>query len=142
MRRDQLEHAIRTACQIIGMPEVIVVGSQSILGTFREDQLPAGRRPPLGCQPPGSFSSVFWLPRQVTHRSGCQPRAETCKKVVRVDLSRQEIVKWLRANGMREVADAAEAELPDPVPPKVADRFCTAHGFSISTLMDRMGASP
>ena len=41
MRRDQVEHAIRTACQIIGMPEVIVVGSQSILGTFREDQLPA-----------------------------------------------------------------------------------------------------
>ncbi len=38
MRRDQLEHAIRTACQIIGRPEVIVVGSQSILGTFREDQ--------------------------------------------------------------------------------------------------------
>jgi hypothetical protein len=41
MRRDQLEHAIRTACQIIGRPEVIVVGSQSILGTFREEQLPA-----------------------------------------------------------------------------------------------------
>jgi hypothetical protein len=41
MRRGQLEHAIRTACQIIGKPEVIVVGSQSILGTFREDQLPA-----------------------------------------------------------------------------------------------------
>lgn len=40
MRRDQLEHAIRTACQIIGQREVIVVGSQSILGTFREDQLP------------------------------------------------------------------------------------------------------
>lgn len=40
MRRDQLEHAIRTACQIIGKREVIVVGSQSILGTFREDQLP------------------------------------------------------------------------------------------------------
>jgi hypothetical protein len=41
MRRDQLEHAIRTACQIIGRAEVIVVGSQAILGTFREDQLPA-----------------------------------------------------------------------------------------------------
>jgi hypothetical protein len=41
MRRDQLEHAIGTACPIIGRPEVIVVGSQSILGTFREDQLPA-----------------------------------------------------------------------------------------------------
>ena len=41
MRRDQLEHAIRTACQIIGRPEVIVVGSQAILGTFREDELPS-----------------------------------------------------------------------------------------------------
>jgi hypothetical protein len=40
MRRDQLEHAIRTACQIIGAPEVIVVGSQSILGTYPEDELP------------------------------------------------------------------------------------------------------
>ena len=40
MRRDQLEHAIRTACQIIERSEVIVVGSQSILGTFAEDQLP------------------------------------------------------------------------------------------------------
>ncbi|WP_100469538.1 DUF6036 family nucleotidyltransferase [Mycobacteroides abscessus] len=41
MRRDQLEHAIRTACQIIGHGEVIVVGSQSVLGTFDENQLPA-----------------------------------------------------------------------------------------------------
>jgi hypothetical protein len=41
MRRDQLEHAIRTACQVIGRHEVIVVGSHSNLGTFREDQLPA-----------------------------------------------------------------------------------------------------
>ncbi len=40
MRRDQLEHAIRTACQIIGRPEVIVLGSQAILGTFHEDELP------------------------------------------------------------------------------------------------------
>ncbi len=40
MRRDQLEHAIRTACQIIGHPEVIVVGSQAILGSFGEDELP------------------------------------------------------------------------------------------------------
>jgi hypothetical protein len=40
MRRDQLEHAIRTACQIISASEVIVVGSQSILGTYREDELP------------------------------------------------------------------------------------------------------
>lgn len=40
MRRDQLEHAIRTACQIIGHDEVVVVGSQAILGTFREEALP------------------------------------------------------------------------------------------------------
>ncbi|MEJ7743276.1 MAG: DUF6036 family nucleotidyltransferase [Nocardioidaceae bacterium] len=41
MRRDQLEHAIRTACQIIQHTEVIVVGSQAILGTYAEDELPA-----------------------------------------------------------------------------------------------------
>lgn len=40
MRRDQLEHAIRTACQIIGQPAVIIVGSQAILGTFHESELP------------------------------------------------------------------------------------------------------
>jgi hypothetical protein len=41
MRRDQLEHAIRTACQIIGHDSVVVVGSQSILGSFTENELPA-----------------------------------------------------------------------------------------------------
>lgn len=41
MRRDQLEHAIRAACQIIDAPAVIVVGSQAILGTYREEDLPA-----------------------------------------------------------------------------------------------------
>lgn len=41
MRRDQFEHAIRTACQIIGREEVIVVGSQAILGTYDESLLPA-----------------------------------------------------------------------------------------------------
>lgn len=40
MRRDQLEHAVRTACQIIGQPSVIIVGSQAILGSYREDDLP------------------------------------------------------------------------------------------------------
>ncbi len=33
MRREQLEHAIRAACQIIGHSEVIIVGSQAILGS-------------------------------------------------------------------------------------------------------------
>ena len=40
MRRDQLEHAIRTACQIIGHPDIIV-GSQAILGSIVEEELPA-----------------------------------------------------------------------------------------------------
>ena len=40
MRRNQLEHAIRAACQIIQQSEVIVVGSQAILGTYDESQLP------------------------------------------------------------------------------------------------------
>lgn len=40
MRRDQLEHAIRAACQIIGSTEVIIVGSQAILGTYTETELP------------------------------------------------------------------------------------------------------
>jgi hypothetical protein len=40
MRRDQLEHAIRAACQILEKDEVIIIGSQAILGTFSEKQLP------------------------------------------------------------------------------------------------------
>lgn len=40
MRRDQLEHAIRTACQIIGHDAVVIVGSQAILGSFTEAELP------------------------------------------------------------------------------------------------------
>lgn len=40
MRRSQLEHAIRTACQIVEAPAVIVVGSQAILGTYGEEELP------------------------------------------------------------------------------------------------------
>lgn len=41
MRLDQLEHAIRAACQIIGHHEVIIVGSQAILGSIPEAKLPA-----------------------------------------------------------------------------------------------------
>jgi len=41
MRRDQLKHAIGTACQITGQPEVIVVGSHAILGTYPEYELPS-----------------------------------------------------------------------------------------------------
>jgi hypothetical protein len=38
--RDQLEHVLRAVARIAGEPEVIVVGSQSILGSFDDGQLP------------------------------------------------------------------------------------------------------
>ncbi|MFJ4029820.1 DUF6036 family nucleotidyltransferase [Paenarthrobacter sp. NPDC089989] len=40
MRREELEHAIRAATEIIHNDRVIVIGSQSILGSYTEDQLP------------------------------------------------------------------------------------------------------
>lgn len=41
MNRQQLAHLLRAACQIANDPEVLVLGSQSILGTYDEDDLPA-----------------------------------------------------------------------------------------------------
>lgn len=41
MNRQQLHHAIRAACAIAGVDRVVVVGSQSILGSFDVDELPA-----------------------------------------------------------------------------------------------------
>lgn len=41
MRRDQLEHPIRTAGAILDEDEVIVVGSQAILGVVDDSRLPA-----------------------------------------------------------------------------------------------------
>ena len=40
MRRAELEHAIRAATEIIAQDSIIVIGSQSILGTYTEDELP------------------------------------------------------------------------------------------------------
>jgi hypothetical protein len=40
MRREQLEHVLRSACQIAGDPDVLVIGSQSVLGAIPEDDLP------------------------------------------------------------------------------------------------------
>jgi hypothetical protein len=41
LRRHELEHAIRAATRIIQQDQVIIIGSQSILGSYTEDQLPA-----------------------------------------------------------------------------------------------------
>lgn len=41
MDRQALAHILRAACQVTGDPEVLVLGSQSILGTYDESELPA-----------------------------------------------------------------------------------------------------
>ena len=41
MNRQQLAHILRAACEITQDRDVLVLGSQSILGTFDEDDLPA-----------------------------------------------------------------------------------------------------
>jgi uncharacterized nucleotidyltransferase DUF6036 len=40
VRREQLEHVLRAASQIAADPDVVVIGSQSILGAIPEHQLP------------------------------------------------------------------------------------------------------
>ena len=56
MRRDQLEHAIRTACQIIGRPDVIAVGSRAILAPTAKMNSPA--RPPCRAKSISSRSPI------------------------------------------------------------------------------------
>jgi hypothetical protein len=40
VRRSELEHAIRAATEIIKQDPVIIIGSQAILGSYTEDELP------------------------------------------------------------------------------------------------------
>jgi len=40
MTREQLAHVLRAVSRITEEPEILVIGSQSILGTYPEDQLP------------------------------------------------------------------------------------------------------
>lgn len=41
MTREQLAHVLRAAARITDDPDILVIGSQSILGTFSEDDLPS-----------------------------------------------------------------------------------------------------
>lgn len=41
MRRSELAHILTAACDITGDPRILVIGSQAILGTFNEEELPA-----------------------------------------------------------------------------------------------------
>jgi hypothetical protein len=41
VKRSELAHILRAACSIVEEPRILVIGSQSILGSFREDELPS-----------------------------------------------------------------------------------------------------
>jgi hypothetical protein len=40
VRRSELAHILRSACDVTHDPEILVIGSQAILGSFDEDELP------------------------------------------------------------------------------------------------------
>lgn len=40
MNRDQLEHVLRAASAIVGVTDVLVIGSQAVLGSIPDDRLP------------------------------------------------------------------------------------------------------
>lgn len=40
MRREQLEHVLRSASTVVGERDILVMGSQSILGTIPDEELP------------------------------------------------------------------------------------------------------
>jgi hypothetical protein len=72
MRRKQLEHVLRAAATITGDPDVLVIGSQSILGAIPEQRLPSdcpraatdvgsGSAKPLRCYSAGSRRSEMLL---------------------------------------------------------------------------------
>ncbi len=56
--------------------------------------------------------------------------------------SRQEIVDLLRKAGLREVADKAAAELPDPVDLADVERWGAEHGVTKDMLISQFGGSP
>jgi hypothetical protein len=40
MTRDELAHILRSASRIVGEQDIVVIGSQSILGSFTDSELP------------------------------------------------------------------------------------------------------
>jgi len=62
--------------------------------------------------------------------------------VIPVVYSREQLVTMLRRAGLPDAAADADATLPEEVPAKDVEQFCTAHGLSLSSMTDRMGGSP
>jgi len=62
--------------------------------------------------------------------------------VVAVQLTRQHVVNLLRTEGLSDLADAAQRDLPDPVDSEQAAAWAAQYGINMGELMDRMGGSP
>ncbi|WP_211309050.1 hypothetical protein [Citricoccus muralis] len=58
MNRQQLAHILRSACTIVGDKDVLVIGSQSILGSYDEDDLPAAQKLPHRSRPTSPSSMI------------------------------------------------------------------------------------
>lgn len=56
--------------------------------------------------------------------------------------SRQHVVDLLNRLGLRELADEASRDLPDPVDVHRLVAWCVQHGLSYDDLVSRMGGSP
>jgi hypothetical protein len=55
---------------------------------------------------------------------------------------REQIATMLRRAGLGDAAADALATLPDQPNDEDVEQFCTAHGLSATSLMERMGGSP
>jgi hypothetical protein len=56
--------------------------------------------------------------------------------------SRQYVVDLMNRLGLRDVADQASRELPDPVDVHRLEAWCVQHGLSYDYLISYMGGSP
>jgi hypothetical protein len=59
-----------------------------------------------------------------------------------MQVSRQDVIDFLRGLGFPGVADEAERDLPDPVELRQVREFGERHGISSDELINRMGGSP
>ena len=59
-----------------------------------------------------------------------------------VQFGRQEVVDMLRRAGLREIADEAMRNLPDPVDLDRIEEWGARHGITRDGLISRMGGSP
>ena len=59
-----------------------------------------------------------------------------------MEVSRDHVVHILRRAGFRDVADAAERELPVALSLEEAMEWCARHGVNQTDVVSQMGGSP